>query len=168
MRKVLAVMGMQNDFITGQFSNAKCSDIVPKVIERIKSEEYSDIIVTQHTKSDSPLEPSVPFCVKDTEGWELHPQVEESLRDAHKSIITRITDRATFLSQHISGLPEKVGSPDGKDIQIDCIGIFTDMNFISNIMAVKTTSPEVKINVISDACVCITIKGDDVQNVNCF
>jgi hypothetical protein len=86
--RVLVVVDMQNDFIDGTLGTPEAQAIVPKVIKKI--EEFDGVIL--HTldthygdypdTQEGKLLP-VKHCLSETEGWEMHPLIEEAIR--HKS-----------------------------------------------------------------------------------
>ena len=56
MYKILVVVDMQNDFITGALGNQDCEKAVPEVINVIKTGGYNEIFVTRDTHDENYLE----------------------------------------------------------------------------------------------------------------
>ena len=96
--KVLVVVDMQNDFIDGSLGTKEAQRIVPGVVEKIRNFE-GRVIATRDTHGRDYLNSAegkqlpVVHCVKDTEGWQIRPEVEEAVREKTGS---RILDKPTF------------------------------------------------------------------------
>ena len=79
MKRLLAVVDMQKDFIDGALGTKEAEAIVPAVRERIK--EYltagDEVVFTLDTHEKDYMETMegrkllVPHCIRGTEGWEL-------------------------------------------------------------------------------------------------
>ena len=84
--KVLVVVDMQNDKITGPLGNADARAIVPKVLERVRNFDGM-VLATKDTHFDNYFDTeegkSLPVihCVKGTPGWNL-------LRDLERLLVT--------------------------------------------------------------------------------
>ena len=83
MKKLLIVVDMQTDFVTGALGTKEAQAIVPMVAEKIKKakEDGTDVIFTLDTHEENYLDTQegkqlpVPHCIKNTEGWMLVPQL---------------------------------------------------------------------------------------------
>ena len=81
--KVLVVVDMQNDFISGSLGTKEALKIVDNVILKIKdAEENNDIILfTKDTHDKDYLNTfegaklPVPHCIKNTIGWEIPKEI---------------------------------------------------------------------------------------------
>ena len=79
--KVLVVVDMQNDFIDGALGTKEAVAIVPKVVEKIRNFD-GRVLFTRDTHKEDYLDTQegkklpVAHCIKGTEGWELHPEIE--------------------------------------------------------------------------------------------
>ena len=77
MKKILVVVDMQNDFITGALGNVECQTTVQKVVDLIKNNKYDNIFLTRDTHHDNYMETQegknlpVPHCIENTAGWEI-------------------------------------------------------------------------------------------------
>ena len=85
-KKVLVVVDMQNDFITGSLGTPEAQAIVPKVVEKIQG-FGGTVLYTQDTHGADYLQTQegrnlpVEHCLKGTWGWQLEPRVE-AVRDS--------------------------------------------------------------------------------------
>ena len=150
MAKILVVVDMQNDFIDGALGTLEAVAIVPYVKHLIESFDgkvlftrdthFADYLNTQEGKNLP-----VKHCIKDTVGWQIHPELE-SLRK------TDAIDKLTFGS---SALPERLAKEDNIE-SITFIGLCTDICVISNAMVTKAFFPEVPLYVDAKACAGVT------------
>ena len=84
MSRVLIVIDMQNDFVTGALGSKEAQAIVPNVQAKIK--KYADrgdrIFFTRDTHQENYLDTAegkklpVIHCIKGTDGWQIIPQLE--------------------------------------------------------------------------------------------
>ena len=148
--KILVVVDMQNDFIDGALGTPEAVQIVPYVKKRIQSFDgkvlftrdthFADYLDTQEGRNLS-----VKHCIKDTSGWQIHPELE-ALR------ITEPIDKLTFGS---ADLPKILAQE--KDIEeITFVGLCTDICVISNVMITKAFFPEIPLIVDAKACAGVT------------
>lgn len=158
MKKILVVIDMQNDFITGPLGNAECRAVVPKVADVIRYGEYDEIYATRDTHGEDYLNTQegkklpIAHCIKGTDGWELHPLIADALRSSGEK--HKIIDKYTFGSMYLGKLLEEYLL--GENVQVDFVGICTGICVISNVMIVKAALPVARICVIEDACACVT------------
>ena len=159
MKKILVVVDMQNDFITGALGNVECQTIVQKVVDVIKNNKYDNIFLTRDTHHDNYMETQegknlpVPHCIENTAGWEIVDAVSEAVavcRDADVKIINKPTFGSVELGAILSEIYDK------EDAIIDFCGVCTGICVISNVMIAKANCPEAEIRVFQDACACIT------------
>ena len=158
--KILVVVDMQNDFITGSLGTKEAEAIVPKVEKKIRSFD-GEIIYTRDTHEQNYLRTQegknlpVVHCIRQTEGWNLHPAIE-ALRGTALTI-----DKPTFGSSELGlFLAEKNDAQkmnDGKGLEsVTCIGLCTDICVISNVLLAKAFLPEVPIFVEEACCAGVT------------
>ena len=73
--KILVVIDMQNDFLTGVLGNAECAAAIPAVVDVIKNGAYDHIYLTRDTHQENYMETQegkklpVPHCIQDTDVW---------------------------------------------------------------------------------------------------
>ena len=67
--KLLVIVNLQNDFITGSLGTKEAEAIVDNVVKEIESDKYTRVLVTQDTHYDNYLETQegknlpVPHCM---------------------------------------------------------------------------------------------------------
>lgn len=156
MKKLLIVVDMQKDFVDGALGSAEAVAIVDIVVKKIENFE-GDIIVTYDTHSDNYMQTQegvllpVPHCIKGTEGWELDAKVQAALEGRQYHPIEKPTFGSTELPEYIKA------TYDPKDIEIELIGLCTDICVVSNALLMKANFTETKVSVDSACCAGVTV-----------
>lgn len=159
MRKILIVIDMQNDFIDGSLGTNEAVAIVPAVVEKMKSYTREDIFATMDTHFDDYMDTQegkylpVIHCIKGTTGWKLREEIR-SLVD-EKNIYEKPTFGSTVLADKIKCIYDKELSKDSS-LEIELVGLCTDICVVSNALLLKASLPEVKISVDPDCCAGVT------------
>lgn len=159
MRKILVVVDMQKDFIDGALGTKEAQAIVTPVIEKMKSYEKSDIYVTRDTHGENYLDTAegkklpVVHCVEETEGWQLHPEIEALTEPEH------IINKPTFGSMTLMELLQEENEKD--PLEIELVGLCTDICVVSNALLLKAAMPENSIKVDSSCCAGVTPKSHE-------
>lgn len=154
MKKVLVVVDMQNDFIDGSLGTVQAQGIVSKVISKIKSYPADCIYATRDTHGKDYLESSegknlpVVHCVKGSKGWEIRPEVAEAMPQAV------ILDKPTFGSTELAKLLYRENEKEG--LEIELVGLCTDICVVSNALLLKSFLPENRISVDASCCAGVT------------
>ncbi|MCR5687787.1 MAG: cysteine hydrolase [Lachnospiraceae bacterium] len=154
MRKILIVVDMQKDFIDGSLGTKEAEAIVRPVIDKIKSYRREDIFATRDTHQKDYLDTQegknlpVEHCIEGTEGWMIDPQIEELILPDH------IFDKPTFGSAALAAKISEISS--SEDIEVELVGLCTDICVISNALLLKAYMPEVRISVDSSCCAGVT------------
>lgn len=154
MRKILIVIDMQNDFIDGALGTAEAVGIVEAVKEKIRSYPAADVIATMDTHFDNYMQTQegkylpVPHCIRETAGWEIRPEIADLLKEA--KIYEKPTFGSTQLAEDLKAAAEK------EEIELELIGLCTDICVVSNALLLKAQMPEVKISVDASCCAGVT------------
>lgn len=150
--KVLVVVDMQTDFITGSLGSKDAEKIVPFVLEKVKNFD-GRIIFTRDTHTNDYMNTQegkklpVMHCVKDTPGWQICDEL--------KPYANEVIDKITFGSVD---LPLVLKDASDKIEEIELCGLCTDICVISNAMLLKASFPEIKISV--DALLCAGVSKE--------
>lgn len=153
--KILVVVDMQNDFITGSLGTKEAQAIVPKVVEKISTWD-GEIYLTRDTHRTNYLSTQegknlpVEHCIMCTEGWDIH---EDIIKLFDQSILFKgIFVKSTFGCRKLT---EMLGTiSDIEEIQL--VGLCTDICVISNALLLKSFLPEVPIVVDASCCAGVT------------
>ena len=154
MRKILIVIDMQNDFIDAALGTKEAVGIVEAVKDKIRSYPAADVIATMDTHDNDYLDTQegknlpVPHCIKGSEGWKLRPDIADLLTGAQ--IYEKPTFGSTALAADLKAMSEK------EEIEIELIGLCTDICVVSNALLLKAAMPEVKICVDASCCAGVT------------
>ena len=154
MRKILIVIDMQNDFIDAALGTKEAVSIVEAVKEKIRSFPAEDVIATMDTHDEGYMQTQegknlpVMHCIKGTDGWKIRPDIAELLTDA--KIYEKPTFGSTALAADLKDLSEK------EEIELELIGLCTDICVVSNALLLKASMPEVKISVDAACCAGVT------------
>jgi len=155
MKKLLIVVDMQKDFVDGALGTAEAVAIVDRVCEKIRN-FHGDIIVTYDTHEETYMNTRegkhlpVPHCIKGTPGWELDQKVQKALNDKTYHIIEKPTFGSVALPEYIK---EKY-SP--AELDIELIGLCTDICVVSNALLLKANFTEADISVDASCCAGVT------------
>lgn len=154
MKKVLIVIDMQNDFIDGSLGTPEAIAIIDAVKEKVRSYPAEDVIATMDTHEVDYLSTQeghnlpVEHCIRGSQGWEIREDIKELLKDA------KIYEKPTFgsvdLACDLKELSEK------EEIELELIGLCTDICVVSNALLLKAYMPEVKISVDASCCAGVT------------
>lgn len=151
MNKYLIVVDVQKDFVDGALGTPEAQAIIPRVKEKIA--EYrangGKVIFTRDTHQKNYLETNegkhlpVEHCIEGTDGW----QVYEGLADGDSVILNKPTFGYLGWRKYIE---------DSADLEIELIGLCTDICVASNAFILKATFPEAVVSVDSTACAGVT------------
>lgn len=153
--KVLVVVDMQNDFVDGALGTKEAVGIVENVVSKIKDFD-GKIFATLDTHEGNYMETSegkklpVPHCIRMTDGWLLNEKVKLALSDKDYKTIEKGTFGSTELVNEIQRLKDK------DELQIEFIGLCTDICVVSNVLLLKAYFPEVKMTVDAGCCAGVT------------
>ena len=154
MRKILVVVDMQNDFIDGALGTPEAVAIVENVKARILEYDPADVFVTMDTHKPDYLETQeginlpVEHCIKGTKGWQIRSDIAELLPDWH------VYEKPTFGSVALAKDIAEIAA--NEDVEIEVLGLCTDICVVSNALMLKAYMPEVKISVDPSCCAGVT------------
>ena len=154
MRKILIVIDMQNDFIDAALGTKEAVSIVENVKEKIRSFHVEDVIATMDTHGEDYMQTQegknlpVMHCIRGTDGWKIRPDIAELLTGA--KIYEKPTFGSTALAADLKELSEK------EEIELELVGLCTDICVVSNALLLKAAMPEVKISVDAACCAGVT------------
>lgn len=154
--QVLVVVDMQNDFIDGSLGTSEAVDIVQKVKDKITS-FHGRVLFTRDTHEKNYMETQegknlpVPHCIENTNGWMLHPSLEEICEEIP-------IDKPTFGSVQLGEILKAVNQED-TITSVTLIGLCTDICVISNAMIIKAFLPETEIIVDASCCAGVTVES---------
>ncbi len=148
-KKLLVVVDMQNDFVTGALANKDAEKIVSDINDKVKFFD-GDVVFTRDTHFTNYMETQegnklpVPHCIWNTDGWQIVSGIEVPAN-------AKIFDKPTFGSVNLATYIKD----NGYDEVVFC-GVCTGICVISNVALVKAFCPETKVIVLENLCACVT------------
>ena len=151
MNKILIVVDMQNDFVSGSLGTAEARDIVTKLRAKLDSFD-GDVIFTRDTHNEEYLKTNegkhlpVEHCIKGSWGWEIIDEL--------KPYVKKVIDKPTF------GSTELVDYLKTKNYDsFELCGLCTDICVVSNALLIKANFHEAEVSVDSDCCAGVTVNS---------
>ena len=154
MRKILIVIDMQNDFIDAALGTPEAAAIVEAVKEKIRSFPAADVIATMDTHGENYMDTQegkylpVPHCIKGSDGWRIRADIAELLSGA------KIYEKPSFGSVALAEDLKECFKEE--ELELELVGLCTDICVVSNALLLKAAMPEVKISVDAACCAGVT------------
>jgi len=153
MKKLLIVVDMQNDFITGSLGSSQAEMIMPNVKAKIETykQNKDEIIFTRDTHYDNYLKTQegkylpVIHCVCGTEGHNISSDLNTD--------DSEVFDKNSFGSLELA---RQIAENDKAYDEIELCGLCTDICVVSNAIILKAQFPETKITVDAMCCAGVT------------
>ena len=156
MKKILVVIDMQNDFIDGALGTPEAVAIVENVKAKILSYPKENVFATRDTHHQYYMDTQegrnlqVPHCIRGTDGWQIRPEIAELIFPDH------IVDKPTFGSTQLAKLMEVLERREEDGIEIELVGLCTDICVVSNALLLKASMPETPISCDASCCAGVT------------
>lgn len=148
MKKMLLIVDVQNDFVSGSLGSEYAQTIVaPNVVELARQFDRADIFATLDTHKENYLDTSegkklpVKHCIEGTWGHELIPQLYDLVKPEHCIKKNTFGVNPCILSRLFEDYDE-----------IHICGLCTDICVVSNALILKASNPEKKIVIHANAC----------------
>ncbi len=151
MKKILMVIDMQNDFITGALGTKAAEKIVPNVQAKIETyrQEKNRVVFTRDTHQKNYLTTQegtylpIEHCIEGTEGH----QITKALDTTGWEIIDK---------PHFGTLDLGKKCMEDSIEEIELCGLCTDICVVSNALILKAQFPETQITVDVQCCAGVT------------
>lgn len=173
--KVLIVVDMQADFITGPLATPEAQAVVPLVAETIEqmADPNTVVIFTRDTHQVDYMDTlegknlPVAHCIAGTAGHNIVTPVLDAYLDnkfkykgpfgayplaEHNPIVI---NKPSFGSIELQNMLYAMDDVE-KIEEITLMGVCTGICVLSNAILAKATLPEVPVNVVADCCACVT------------
>ena len=161
--RILVVVDVQNDFVTGALANPEAQKVMPNIIEKVKEYQADPngyIIYTKDTHGkeypDTRENRYLPIlhCIDGTEGQEI---CEGAIDYNHSRQL--IEPKSTFAASYWDDIiGEAVWDMDDETIEsiesIEIIGFCTDICVISNALAIVSVVRDPSCDIFVDASCC--------------
>ena len=161
-KKVLCVIDMQNDFITGSLGTPEAQAILPKVEEKISSTDPDTIVIfTRDTHTEDYLNTlegknlPVPHCIAGTHGWEIADNLTKYFEEA-LWVVNKPTFGSIDLMEELKLIEKQYGK-----IELEFVGLVSNICVLSNAILAKAYFPESEIKVDSSCCAGTSIEAHE-------
>ena len=151
MNRILIVVDMQNDFVSGSLGTAEAKSIVDNVKAKLESFD-GDVIFTRDTHNEDYLKSKegrhlpVEHCIKGSYGWEIIDEL--------KPYVNKVIDKPTF------GSTELIDYLKTKNYEsFELCGLCTDICVVSNALLIKANFYEAEVIVDSACCAGVTVES---------
>lgn len=156
MKKVLIVVDMQKDFIDGALGTPEAVAIVPAAAEKIRQFNGDAIFVTLDTHGENYLQSlegrklPVPHCIPGTPGYGLDTEIQAALAGKTYTLVEKVTFGSLSLPRLI--YDKFRGAP----LQIELLGLCTDICVVSNALILRASFPNAPMVVDARCCAGVT------------
>ena len=146
MSRVLVVVDVQNDFVSGSLGTPEAVAALPAIVERIRGFD-GRVVYTMDTHGPDYLDTRegrllpVEHCIEGSRGWENPPGVAEALESKEAEMYKK----SAFASSEIA---EALADAES----VELIGLCTDVCVISNALMLRSLLPEADIRVDGACC----------------
>lgn len=155
--KLLIVVDVQNDFVTGSLGTLEAQEIIPNIKNKIKSyiDNGNEVVYTMDTHDDNYMETQegknlpVPHCKMNTDGWKVCQEIENGTKMHISKRIFGYLEWRYVINQLEDRMNATIDS-------IELVGLCTDICVVSNALILKTQFPEIPIYVDASCCAGVT------------
>lgn len=150
MSKILIVIDMQNDFVTGVLGTKEARAIVPNIQRKIK--EYKDrgdnVLFTMDTHGKKYMDSlegkylPVQHCIKYTDGWGIVPVLDTENCKKILKYTFGFRSWKRFINEDVT--------------EIELCGVCTDICVVSNALILRAIYPNTTIKVDVGCCAGVT------------
>ena len=158
MKKLLAVIDYQNDFVTGALGFPAAAEIDDGIAELVQDylTRGDEVLFTYDTHGADYLDTRegralpVPHCLENSAGWRLYGKTQLLCRDTCANWqISTIRKRTFAMSpEDAAALRNSLGPVD----EILLVGVVTNMCVLSNAIMLQAAWPEAQLTVDASLC----------------
>lgn len=158
MHKLLVIVDMQNDFLTGTLASTEAQKIVIPMREYIANFD-GEVVFTKDTHTNDYASTQegrnlpVMHCIKGTKGHDLESSLQKLAQQKHSRIFEKPAFGSMELAEYLKSLWD-----DGELESVTFAGVCTDICVISNALLVKATIPECPLRVLKDLCAGVSVQ----------
>lgn len=173
--KVLVVVDMQNDFITGTLGTKEAVAIVPGVVKKIEQHQKDGSVVafTMDTHRQNYLDTlegknlPVKHCIRGRDGWNFNNDVARTFTQEYSDKKALVIFKDTFGGKDLVTEIEKIlNNNDDYEIvdEIELVGLCGNICVIANAILLKSYFPEIPITVDA-SCIASTTPEANVRTI---
>lgn len=153
--RILVVIDMQNDFITGPLGNEQAQEAVGRIVQKVREHE-GFVYATMDTHGQNYLQTQegqklpVKHCMRGSDGWQLHKSVHLAVNA--KPEHTVIEKHTFFATRVVTDLLCKCTATEQEPEVIELCGVCTDICVMCNALLLKAFFPDTTIAVDASCC----------------
>ena len=157
MEKVLVIIDMQNDFISGALANGEAVKIVPK-IALLAGKWDGRIIFTRDTHKAEYLKTQegkylpIEHCIEGTHGWQINEDIHLAALGNEHAKVSYVDKPAFGAGSLLYDEIMRCGAPS----EVTFVGTCTDICVVSNALILKSFLTETPMRVIENCCAGLT------------
>lgn len=166
--KILIVIDVQNDFITGALRNEAAIAQLPNIVKLLKNEKFDEVHVTMDTHEKDYLETlegknlPVPHCIRGTDGWHMPDEVKKTKAIQNAEIYEKPTFGSTWLANRLAAtLTWDNIKTFPTDYEFTIVGFCTDICVVSNALMLRAHFPNSKITIRKDCVAGVTPESNE-------
>lgn len=171
--RILVIVDMQNDFVTGSLGTKEAQAIVPNIVEYAKNQKGlgTEIWFTQDTHDKCYLNTlegeklPVEHCIEGTYGHEIINELKgliEKTEDGKSNTWIKhtfgCTDLYTYIKEQYKNYKNYIC---GEGLVIEFCGVCTDICVVSNALMAREAAPDARIFVKASCCAGTTLENHD-------
>ena len=166
-KKVLVIVDMQNDFLTGSLGGEHCRKAIPRCVSLLQEEKWEKVFITIDTHGEDYLNTlegrklPVVHCLRDTWGQKVCREIAdvvnqmkhvEEIPSNERMFVEE--EKGTFGSLNLAfDIDRQVKGLDDLDgTEIHMCGVCTSICVLANAVLLRATHPNARIVVHADAC----------------
>lgn len=154
--RILVVVDMQNDFVSGSLGSAEAQAIVPAVLDKVRSFDGTvlftkDTHTTEYLSTQEGRHLPVEHCIEGTDGWQLIEPLQALQKDLNARVYCKPAFGSVQLAHELAAL-HRAHPIDS----IELVGLCTDICVVSNALLLKACLPEVPMCVDAACCAGVT------------
>lgn len=156
--KVLVVVDIQNDFVTGVLGTPEAQAMLPALLSKVEAFDGA-VWLTKDTHRSDYLDTQegmylpVEHCERASYGWEFVPELEALLGSVDGEV--RVFEKPTFGSVELAGALRELWVAAELD-SVELVGVCTDICVVSNALLIKAMMPELPVLVDEKCCAGVT------------
>ena len=160
--KILLIVDMQNDFIDGALGSRDAIAIVPNVVDKILHFEGDYIIATSdrhglnYLNTHEGMYLPIEHCLRGTKGAAYHNDILDAFgrvrMERQVKRIYRVAKESFAYTDDYNETFPFVVHKDGKNLDIEIVGLCTDICVVSNALYLRSKYPEADIAVDAKCC----------------
>lgn len=163
MKKILVVVDMQNDFLSGPLGTGHTRAAIPYVTDLVRNGVWDMVYLTLDTHNEEYPETlegqklPVAHCILNSPGSKICPEVRDAIHGMEQEIpdtfqygtIAKWTFGSIDLTEKVYRFVDSVR---GKDAEIHICGVCTSICVLANAVLLRARMPDAKIVVHAKAC----------------